>query len=280
MESRAVFISSPYNWGRSATEGGLLKIPYKLIGIVGAIAIIIATVVAVTAHYATKPESNPAFQSSTESTTPVTPSDKSLIAYFSQTGQPYYPNPPMGMANIDELAGFINDITDSDVYEIVPSEPYPVDLDEASDRAEQEVTNRIFPEIANPLPDTTTYKTVFVGFPIWFGEPPMVVQNFLRENNFNNATIIPFMTHAVAEDSLAFQAGDKIPHAQAEESALNVLKKLYPQATFLDPFVTTSSKIYYEPEAVQEEVAEWIDGLDELEITPTPPTTVSLEPKK
>jgi len=58
----------------------------------------------------------------------------------------------MGMANIDELAGFINDITDSDVYEIVPSEPYPVDLDEASDRAEQEVTNRIFPEIANPLP--------------------------------------------------------------------------------------------------------------------------------
>lgn len=257
-----------------------MKIPYKLIGIVSAITIIIASIVAVTAHYATKPESNPAFQKSTESTTPVTASDKSLIVYFSDTGQPYYPNPPMGMANLNELAGFINDITDSDVYEIVPTERYPIDLTAASERAENELNNRIFPNIANPLPDTAEYKTVFIGFPIWFGEPPMIVQSFLRENNFNDATIIPFMTHAVAEDSLAFDAGDRIPHKKAEESALSTLKKLYPQAHFLKPFITTSSQIYYEPEDVQEKVRAWIDGLDELEITAAPPTTVSLEPKK
>lgn len=257
-----------------------MKIPYKLIGIVSAIAIIIATIIAVTAHFATKPETNPAFQTSTESTTPVTPSDKSLIVYFSQTGQPYFPNPPMGMANLNELAGFINDVTDSDVYEIVPAEPYPIDLAAASERAENELNNRIFPEIANPLPDTTNYKTVFIGFPIWFGEPPMIVQSFLRENNFNDVTIIPFMTHAVAEDSMAFEAGDRIPHKKAEESALNTLQKLYPRAKILTPFITTSSKIYYEPEQVREEVGAWIDGLDELEITATPPTSVSLDPKK
>ena len=108
----------------------------------------------------------------------------------------------------------------------------------------------------------------------------MVVQNFLRENNFNNATIIPFMTHAVAVDSLAFQAGDKIPHAQAEESALRCTEELYPQATFLDPFVTTSSKIYYGAGGRAGKKLPIVDGLDELEITPTPPTTVSLEPKK
>lgn len=256
-----------------------MKIPYKLISILGVLGIIIAVIVAVSAHYTTHPTNNPAFQSSTQNTTPITPSDKSFIAYFSQTGQPYYPNPPMGMANLDQLATYINDISDSDVYEIIPAEPYPLDLTAAAERAEDELSNRVYPTIANPLPDTTTYQTIFIGFPIWFGQIPMIVQSFLRENNFNNTTIIPFMTHAVPENSPAFQAGDRIPHAEATKNALNALHKLYPKATILTPFVTTSSRIYYEPATIKDEVKKWLDGLDGLELTPPAPTTVALEPR-
>ncbi len=39
------------------------------------------------------------------------------------------------------------------------------------------------------------YETVFIGYPIWWGDMPMIVYNFLEQHNFDGKTIIPFNTH-------------------------------------------------------------------------------------
>ena len=45
------------------------------------------------------------------------------------------------------------------------------------------------------LPDISGYSTIFVGYPIWWGDLPMAVYTFLEGNDFTGKTIIPFNTH-------------------------------------------------------------------------------------
>ena len=36
---------------------------------------------------------------------------------------------------------------------------------------------------------------VFLGYPIWYGDMPMIVYNFLESYDFSGKTVIPFNTH-------------------------------------------------------------------------------------
>ena len=40
------------------------------------------------------------------------------------------------------------------------------------------------------------YDTVYLGYPIWYGDMPMAVYTFLESYDWNGKTIIPFSTHA------------------------------------------------------------------------------------
>ena len=40
----------------------------------------------------------------------------------------------------------------------------------------------------------TQYDVVFVGFPIWWGREPSVVDTFLDANDFSGKKIVPFCT--------------------------------------------------------------------------------------
>ena len=52
----------------------------------------------------------------------------------------------------------------------------------------------IRPEIADAVPDMDAYDTVIVGFPIWWGVAPRIVETFLESYDFSGKTIIPFCT--------------------------------------------------------------------------------------
>ena len=41
-----------------------------------------------------------------------------------------------------------------------------------------------------------SYKTVFVGYPIWWGIAAWPINNFIKNNDFTGKTIIPFATSA------------------------------------------------------------------------------------
>ena len=89
-------------------------------------------------------------------------------------------------------------IAGADFYEIVPREIYTAaDLDWTNSRSRSSVEMNdpaARPEIAGEALDMSSYDTVIVGFPIWWGVAPRIIETFLENNDFSGKTIAPFCT--------------------------------------------------------------------------------------
>lgn len=109
-----------------------------------------------------------------------------LIAYFSASGVTAH------------AAQAMADAVGADLFEIRPQQPYTAaDLDwrNKQSRSSREMTDPdARPAMAAPAPDLAGYDTVFVGFPIWWGVEPRVVDTFFDGHDFSGKTMIPFAT--------------------------------------------------------------------------------------
>ena len=86
----------------------------------------------------------------------------------------------------------------ADLYEIVPKEPYTsADLNWMNKRSRSSIEMNdpaARPEIAGDAPDLAAYDTVILGFPIWWGVAPRIIETFLESHDFSGKKIIPFCT--------------------------------------------------------------------------------------
>ena len=119
--------------------------------------------------------------------------DNALVVYFSATG------------NTGEAAGYIAGAIGADVFEIVPADPYTSEdltWTDPESRVSTEHDARVAGEtVAVELTQTTpdnwdSYDTVFIGYPIWWGEAAWPVDTFVQSNDFTGKTVIPFCTSA------------------------------------------------------------------------------------
>ena len=101
-----------------------------------------------------------------------------LVAYFSYTG------------NTEEAAQQIAEDTGGDLARIERSEPY----DDVQTEGEDELESNARPEITVEPDSIDGYDTIFVGYPIWWDEAPMVISTFLESYDFSGKTIVPFCT--------------------------------------------------------------------------------------
>ena len=115
--------------------------------------------------------------------TPPEGGKKMLVAYFSHTG------------NTRAVAHYIKDATGADVFEIVPSNPYPASYGDVLARARQELKDSVMPELKSEAPDLAPYDVIFVGSPNWFNTIVPPVMAFLSSRDFAGNTIVPFITH-------------------------------------------------------------------------------------
>ena len=109
-----------------------------------------------------------------------------LVAYFSATG------------TTKGVAEKIASITGGDLYEILAAEPYSEDDLNYNDRssrstAEQNDKN-VRPEIGSEDISLEGYTTIYLGFPIWWGEEPRILDTFVEKYSFEGITVIPFCT--------------------------------------------------------------------------------------
>ena len=109
-----------------------------------------------------------------------------LVIYFSCTGT------TKGVA--EKLAK----VTEADLYEIVPAQPYTAEdlnYNDRSTRATREQDDPdTRPEIAGEELDLTGYTTVYIGYPIWWGEEPRILCTFVENHDFTGMTVVPFCT--------------------------------------------------------------------------------------
>ncbi len=110
---------------------------------------------------------------------------KVLVAYFSATN------------TTRPLAEYAADILNADLYEIVPEAPY-TDADLAyytNSRAGREQNDSSArPAISGGVENMADYDVIFLGYPIWHGQPPRIISTFLERYGFAGKTIVPFCT--------------------------------------------------------------------------------------
>ena len=131
-------------------------------------------------------ESTPASQA--ESTS-GTPGGKTLVVYYSATG------------NTEQAANYIAQVTGGDLFALEPVEPYTTeDLNYSNEdsRVSYEHENPDARQVeltASTVENWEEYDTIFLGYPNWWGDMPQALYTFLEEYDFSGKTIIPFCPH-------------------------------------------------------------------------------------
>ena len=111
-------------------------------------------------------------ESTTGSSAETSDGKDTLVVYFSATGT------TKGIAEkIAEITDEDRDWTDSD----------------SRCSVEQNDTS-VRPEISSEPVSLEQYKTVYIGYPIWFGQEPRIMDTFVEKYDFEGITVIPFCT--------------------------------------------------------------------------------------
>ena len=115
----------------------------------------------------------------------TTSSKKVAVVYFSATG------------TTKTVAEYIKDAANADIFEIVPKQKYSnTDLnwnDNSSRSTKEQNDKNARPEIQNNI-DVSSYDVIFIGYPIWWGDTPRIIQTFMEGHDLKGKTMIPFCT--------------------------------------------------------------------------------------
>lgn len=120
--------------------------------------------------------------------------EKKLVVFFSHTGENY------GVGYIEKgnthiIADMIAEATGADIFEIVPKKGYPKDdYNACTDIAKKELQANARPAVKSDV-KVEDYGVIFIGYPNWWGNPPMCIYTFIEKHNWNGKTVIPFITH-------------------------------------------------------------------------------------
>ena len=133
---------------------------------------------------------------------------KTLIVYFSATGNT--------KAAAQKLAKEFN----ADLYEITPEVPYTAaDLDwrDKTSRSTIEMQDKTSrPAIKGRCENIADYDTVWIGFPVWWYTAPTIVNTFIEAHDLSGKTLNVFATSG----------------GSGVLGSANDLKKAYPQYTW------------------------------------------------
>ena len=125
-------------------------------------------------------------EGSDPATEPTEEAAKMLVVYFSATG------------NTKAVAEEITCLTGADLYEIVPADPYTdedLNYNNNDCRANQEMNDASArPVIGSEAMDVSSYDTMFIGYPIWWGTMPRIINTFLDTYDLSGKTVLPFCT--------------------------------------------------------------------------------------
>ena len=120
---------------------------------------------------------------------------KTLIAYFSRTGEQYSVG-NITKGNTAIVAEIIAEKTGGDLFEIkVVNDNYPNEYTPLIQFAKKEKQENARPEIMGEVNNIEDYDTVFIGYPNWWAEMPMPVYTFLESLDFSCKNVVPFCTH-------------------------------------------------------------------------------------
>ena len=132
-----------------------------------------------------------------------------LVVYFSHTG------------TTKGVSEYLHELVGGDLVEIEPVNPYPSGYSDALDPAKQEQRENARPEIANTLEHFDSYEVIYLGYPIWWGTTPMIINTLLESYDFSGKTVIPYATSGGTGIGQSIQdIRSEIPDADVKDGLL------------------------------------------------------------
>ena len=111
---------------------------------------------------------------------------KTLVVVFSATG------------TTKSVAEKIAALENADLYEIKAAQEYTdADLnwhDSGSRTTLEQNDKSVRPEIGSERISLEGDETIYIGYPIWWGEEPRIMDTFVESYDFTGVTVIPFCT--------------------------------------------------------------------------------------
>ena len=127
-----------------------------------------------------------------------------IIVYFSAEG------------TTKKVAISLQERLNGDIFEIVPKHIYSKsDLNwmDKNSLTTVEFNSEVRPEIASSIDNLDQYQNVYIGFPIWWGVAPRIINTFIEKSDLKGKRIVIFAT----------SGGSALPYAVKD------LEKKYPE---------------------------------------------------
>ncbi|MGL4410991.1 MAG: flavodoxin [Bacteroidales bacterium] len=129
---------------------------------------------------------------------------RSLVTYFSvperdgvdaSTGASRIVSDGTLYGATEYVAKIIAESASADLFQIKTTHTYPAEHKALIDFAKREVETKSYPKIASKIPNFDSYDVIFVGYPNWWYDMPMVIYTLFNEYDFTGKVIVPFCTH-------------------------------------------------------------------------------------
>ncbi len=121
------------------------------------------------------------------------PSKRAAIVCFSRTG------------NTWAIAQMIAEITKADLFRIDVQDAYAENYNDMTYVAQAEVRRHAKRALKTPLPNLSSYQTVFVGSPLWWSQLSTPMNTFLMDEPLAGKNVFPFTTSASSSPDGVFE---------------------------------------------------------------------------
>lgn len=169
---------------------------------------------------------------------------KTLVVYFSQPDNVDNSTVVIDgetLGNTQYMAYVIQENTGANIFRVLPETSYPTDHSELVDLAQDEQRENARPKIKDEIENFSDYDTIFVGYPNWWGDMPMILYTFFDTYDFSGKTIIPFNTHGGSGFS----------------GTISTIRRLEPNATVKDGKSISRNSI----QNAEQEIIDWVKSL-------------------
>ena len=153
---------------------------------------------------------------------------KALVVYFSHAGE----NEKVGVIQEGNTKIIARNIAiylkthgfGVDMFELIPNHPYSASYQETFARAKTEQADHSTLDYVGEINNFYQYPYLFIGYPIWHEDMPMLVYDFLETYNSvcKNKVIIPFCTHERSGDAGTFTKFAQLTNASEVTEGLAV----------------------------------------------------------
>lgn len=119
------------------------------------------------------------------------------IVFFTQTG------------TTRAAAQVIAKLTGAELVELKPAKAYPADYQTLTVVSKQEIDDDIEPRLAPMNVDFSSDDTIFVGFPMWYHQAPMIIASLFSSFDLSGKKIVPFVTSMSSDiaEAMPFMKG-------------------------------------------------------------------------